>query len=53
MSLFEPNDFLASDLLPAAPPALVGRLALEFALTSDPQVTATVFFQDLAITPSP
>ena len=47
------NDFLASDLLPAAPPMLVGRLALDFELASDPQVTATVFFEDFAITPSP
>jgi hypothetical protein len=48
-----PDDFLASDLLPAAPPMLVGRLALDFELAIDPQVTATVFFEDLTITPSP
>jgi hypothetical protein len=32
---------------------LVGRLALDFELAIDPQVTATVFFEDLTITPSP
>ncbi len=48
-----PDDFLASDLLPAAPPALAGRLALDFALISDPQVEASVFFQDFTVTLSP
>jgi hypothetical protein len=51
-STCNPPDFLASDLLPAAPPTThFGRLALDFELISDPQVLATVFFQDFAITP--
>jgi hypothetical protein len=49
-----PNDFLQSDLLPAAlPDGLIGRVALEFALTSDPNITASVFFQDFNVTLSP
>ena len=48
-----PDDFLSSDLLPTAPPALTGRLRLDFALISDPQVEAGVFFEDFTITPSP
>jgi hypothetical protein len=53
-STCNPPDFLESDLLPAAPPTThYGRLALDFELISDPLVTANVFFEDFAITPSP
>ena len=49
-----PGDFLDSDLLPATPPeGLTGRLALDFALVSDPQIEATVFFEDFVLTPAP
>jgi len=49
-----PGDFLDSDLLPATPPdALVGRLALDFALISDPQTEVSVFFDGLTITANP
>ena len=48
-----PDDFLSSDLLPAALPGITGRLALDFELSSDPQVRATVFFEDLIVTLSP
>lgn len=48
------NDFLQSDLLPdVLPVGLVGRVALDFELTSDPLVTASVFFQDFTVTLSP
>ena len=48
-----PGDFLSSDLLPTAPPALTGRLRLDFALISDPLIEVPVFFEDFTITPSP
>ena len=49
-----PNDFLQSDLLPdTLPVGLTGRLALDFELTADPNVNATVFFDDLTISQSP
>ena len=49
-----PNDFLQSDLLPdTLPIGLTGRVALDFELTTDPQVRATVFFEDFTVTLSP
>jgi len=49
-----PDDFLASDLLPATlPEALTGRLALDFELISDPQTTISVFFDGFTLTPAP
>jgi hypothetical protein len=49
-----PDDFLQNDLLPAElPVGVIGRLALDFELTADPLVTASVFFEDLSITVSP
>ncbi len=49
-----PDDFLQSDLLPAAlPVGLTGRVSLDFFLTSDPNITASVFFADFSVTPSP
>jgi len=49
-----PDDFLASDLLPATPPeALTGRLALDFELISNPQSTSIVFFDGLMVSPAP
>lgn len=48
-----PGDFLDSDLLPATLPNLVGRLALDFALISDPQIEVSVFFDGFTITPTP
>ena len=47
------NDFLASDLLPANYPSEVGRLALDFNPTGDPNTTVSVFFDDFVATPSP
>ena len=49
-----PDDFLASDLLPATPPeALIGRLALDFERISDPQTQPILFFEGLALAPAP
>jgi len=48
-----PEDFLASDLLPATLPDLTARLALDFVLISDPNVRVSVFFSDLTVTLSP
>ena len=49
-----PDDFLQSDLLPAAlPVGLTGRVVLDFFLSSDPNITTTVSFEDLSITLSP
>ena len=49
-----PDDFLQSDLLLAAlPVGLTGRVSLDFVLTSDPNITASVFFQDFSVTLSP
>ena len=49
-----PDDFLASDHLPEQlPVGLTGRLALDFDLTVDPQIGATVFFEDLTISLAP
>jgi len=49
-----PDDFLDSDLLPATPPAgLTGRLALDFALLSDPQTEASVFFDGFMMSLAP
>jgi hypothetical protein len=49
-----PGDFLQSDLLPAALPiGLVGRIALDFELTADPNIRASVFFSDFSVTLSP
>jgi hypothetical protein len=48
-----PDDFLLTDLLPPSLPLVTGRFALDFELTADPQVTASVFFEDLTITPNP
>jgi len=48
-----PGDFLDSDLLPATLPSQAGRLALDFALISDPQTEVSVFFEGFTVTPSP
>jgi hypothetical protein len=49
-----PDDFLQSDLLLAElPVGLTGRVSLDFALISDPNITASVFFEDFSVTLSP
>ena len=49
-----PDDYLQSDLLPAAlPVGLTGRISLDFVLTGDPNITANVFFEDISVTLSP
>jgi hypothetical protein len=48
------TDFLQSDLLPAAlPVGLTGRVVLDFFLSSDPNMTASVSFEDFSVTLSP
>jgi hypothetical protein len=47
------NDFLDSDLLPTNYPTEIGRLALDFNPTGDPNTTVSLFFDDFVATPSP
>jgi hypothetical protein len=45
------EDFLNSDLLPQSLPGLTGRLSLDFTLPDNQDVTVSVFFEGLVVTP--